>query len=103
MPASTQSASRRGSGRSRRKLIGPGEEPADRHGNVGTIGKPNTPGSMRRFEQLAKAAADQIRLLRDPMGSFQPKLPTPQEASPDSDNGGGAEENPRVFFLFCSK
>src|ERR1700722_6701540 len=99
MPASTQSASRRGSGRSRRKLIGPGEEPADRHGNVGTIGKPNTPGSMRRFEQLAKAAADQIRLLRDPMGSFQPKLPTPQEASPGGDGGGRTEETLRYLRL----
>jgi PAS domain S-box-containing protein len=54
---------------------------------------------MRRFEQLAKAAADQIRLLRDPMGSFQPKLPTPQEASPDSDNGWRTEETLRHLRL----
>jgi PAS domain S-box-containing protein len=54
---------------------------------------------MRRFEQLAKAAADQIRLLRDPMGSFQPKLPTPHEARPDSDNGWRTEETLRDLRL----
>ncbi len=54
---------------------------------------------MRRFEQLAKAAADQIRLLRDPMGSFQPKLPTPQEASPGGDGGGRTEETLRYLRL----
>ena len=54
---------------------------------------------MGRFEQLAKAAADQIRLLRDPMGSFQPKLPTPQEASPGGDGGGRTEETLRDLRL----
>jgi PAS domain S-box-containing protein len=54
---------------------------------------------MSRFEQLAKAAVDQIRLLRDTMGSFQPKLPTPHEASPDSDGRGRIEETLRYLRL----
>ena len=54
---------------------------------------------MRRFEQLAKAAADHMRLLRDPMGGFQPKLRTPDEASPDSDDDARTEETLRHLRL----